>query len=137
MSMKRVISIVLILTLAVLTQNICKKVDAKTHYINLNYSYYKMTGGFVVKLKNRSGFKVKWKSTNKKIATVSKQGKVKAHKKGKCYIIAKRGGMVDKCRITVTSNEYIPNKKFTKTSLNVLGLRIDINNIEYDEWGGV
>ena len=135
MSMKRVISIVLILTLAVLTQNICEKVDAKTHYINLNYSYYKMTGGYTVKLKNRSGIKVKWKSTNKSIATVTQQGKVKGHKKGKCYIIAKRGRMVDKCRITVTSNEYIPNKKFTKTSLNVLGLRIDINNIEYDELG--
>jgi hypothetical protein len=40
-----------------------------------------------------------------------------------------------KCRITVTRDEYIPNKKFKKISLNVLKLKIDINNIDYDQWG--
>ena len=124
MIMKKLPSIVLSLVLIVVMLPVCADVDAKTRKIKLNYSYYKMTGGYTLKLKTRSGIKVKWKSTNKKVATVSKKGKVKGHKKGKCTIIARRGKRVGKCRITISSNKYIPNKYFTKTSLNVL--RVDI-----------
>ena len=45
--------------------------------------------------------KVKWKSSNKKVAVVSKSGKVKAKKKGYCTITAKSGGKTYKCRIHV------------------------------------
>ena len=46
--------------------------------------------------------KVTWKTTNKKIAKVSK-GKVKALKKGKCYIVVrtKDGGKKAKCKVIV------------------------------------
>ena len=44
--------------------------------------------------------KVKWKSSNKKIATVSK-GKIKAKKNGKCTITAKVKGKTLKCKVTV------------------------------------
>lgn len=110
-------------------------VDAKVKKIKLNYSYYKMTGGHTFKLKTRSGIKVKWKSTNKKVATVSKNGKVKGKKKGKCTIIARKGKRVGKCKVTVTRNMYVPNKKFTKTSLDVLRLKLDVNNIQYNSIG--
>lgn len=45
---------------------------------------------------------VTWKTTNKKIAKVSK-GKVKALKKGKCYIVVrtKDGGKKAKCKVIV------------------------------------
>ncbi len=135
MFIKRLSCVVMSLIMIILMLPVCGNVGAKTYKLKLNYSYYKMTGGYSVKLKTRSGKKAKWKSTNKKIATVSKKGKVTGRKKGKCTIIARRGKRVGKCRITVTSNKYIPNTYFTKTSLNVLRLKLDVNTIEYDQLG--
>lgn len=45
--------------------------------------------------------KVKWKSSNKKIASVSKKGVVKARKKGKARIYATYGSMKKSCKIVV------------------------------------
>ena len=45
--------------------------------------------------------KVKWSSTKKSVATVSKKGVVKARKTGKCYIKAKVAGRTLKCKVTV------------------------------------
>lgn len=135
MIMKRIVCFTMSLLMIVLMLPVCGNVNGKSLKIKLNYSYYKMTGGYTVKLKTRSGTKVKWKSTNKKIATVSKKGKVTAKKKGKCYIIARKGRRVGKCKITVTSNKYIPNKEYTKVCLNVWKLSIDIKCIEYNENG--
>ena len=45
--------------------------------------------------------KIKWKSSNKKVATVSKKGVVKGKRGGKCTITATRNGIKMKCRITV------------------------------------
>ncbi len=53
-----------------------------------------------LKVKNNKK-KVKWISSNRKIATVSKKGKVKGKKAGKVTITAKVGGKKYKCRVTV------------------------------------
>ena len=53
-----------------------------------------------LKLKNTKK-KVKWSSSNKKIATVSKKGKVKGKKAGKVTITAKAGKKKYKCKVTV------------------------------------
>ncbi len=45
--------------------------------------------------------RVKWSSSNKKIASVSKSGQVKAKKTGKCYIKAKIGKKQVKCKVQV------------------------------------
>lgn len=45
--------------------------------------------------------KVKWSSSNKKVATVDAKGKVTAKKKGTAKISAKVGGKTYKCKITV------------------------------------
>jgi uncharacterized protein YjdB/uncharacterized protein YfaP (DUF2135 family) len=58
--------------------------------------------------------KVKWSSSNKKVATVSKKGVVTAKKKGKATITAKVGKKKYKCQVTV-SNPSISN---TSLSLN-------------------
>jgi ribosomal protein S8 len=63
-----------------------------------------------------NGFKgkVKWKSSNKKIATVNKKGKITAKKKGKVKIIAKYKKTKRVCKVTIVSKkEYkkIMNKK--------------------------
>jgi Bacterial surface proteins containing Ig-like domains len=74
---------------------------------------------FTLKIKNASGKKVKWSSTNKKVATVSKYGKVKAKKTGKATIVAKVAGEKLTCKVTViakpgkpkvTSLTYRPGK---------------------------
>ena len=53
-----------------------------------------------LELKGYSGA-VKWSSSNKKVATVSKNGLVKAKKKGSTVITAKAGKKKYKCKITV------------------------------------
>lgn len=53
-----------------------------------------------LKLKNNKK-KIKWTTSNKKIATVSKKGKVKGKKAGKVTITAKVGKKKYKCKITV------------------------------------
>lgn len=50
---------------------------------------------------------LKWKSSNKKIATVNSSGKVKAKKTGKCTITCQLpNGKKAKCKVTVVKNEY-------------------------------
>ena len=58
--------------------------------------------------------KVKWSSSNKKIATVSSKGKVTAKKVGKCTITAKVNGKKYKCKIIVKKAKSI---KLNKTSI--------------------
>ena len=53
-----------------------------------------------LKLKNNKA-KVKWNSSNKKVATVTSKGKVKGKKAGKATITAKVGKKKYKCKITV------------------------------------
>ncbi len=57
--------------------------------------------------------KVKWSSSNKKVAIVSKKGKVTAKKKGTATITAKIGKNKYKCKVTVK------NPTISKTSLTL------------------
>lgn len=50
--------------------------------------------------------KVTWKSSNKKIATVSSKGKVTAKKAGKVTITAKANGKTAKCTVTVKNKSW-------------------------------
>ncbi len=52
--------------------------------------------------------KVKWSSSNKKVASVNKSGKVTAKKKGSAKITAKVGKKKYACKVTVTAKS--PNK---------------------------
>ncbi len=56
------------------------------------------------------GRTVKWKSSNKKIATVTKTGKLKAKKKGKVTVYASYGKLKTKCVVKV-----LPKKKSKKS----------------------
>lgn len=56
---------------------------------------------FTLKVKNAGKAKVKWTSSNKKVATVSKVGKVTAKKAGKATITAKVGKKKLTCKVTV------------------------------------
>ena len=63
-----------------------------------------------LKVKNTSA-KVKWSSSNKKIAKVSSKGTVKAVKLGKCTIIAKVKGKKLKCKVAVVTKENYRARK--------------------------
>lgn len=68
-------------------------------------------------LKNNKA-KVKWSSSNKKIATVSSKGKVKAKKYGIATVTAKAGGKKYQCQIYVYKKAYTVVKGKTITVKN-------------------
>lgn len=65
-----------------------------------------------LKLKNNKK-KIKWSTSNKKVATVSKKGKVKGKKAGKATITAKVGEKKYKCKVTVKKPK---NQKKSQTA---------------------
>lgn len=67
---------------------------------------------FTLKVNNYSG-KVKWKSSNDKIASVSKSGKVRAKKAGTAVITAKGKGFTQKCRVVVKGEDKSKFKRYT------------------------
>ena len=68
----------------------------------LNYTSVKIKKGkkLTLSVLNATG-KVKWKSSKKRVATVSKKGVVKAKKKGTTTITAKVNGKTYKCKVKV------------------------------------
>lgn len=70
-----------------------------------------------LKLNNASG-KVKWSSSNSKIAKVNKSGKVTAKKIGKATITAKCNGKSYKCKVFVTDKKLTVNTKKVNLSIN-------------------
>lgn len=63
---------------------------------------------------NHTKSKVKWSSSNKKIAKVSTKGNVKAVKAGKCTIYAKVKGRKLKCKVeVVTKEQYYGRNLYT------------------------
>ena len=68
-----------------------------------------------LKVKNVSAKNVKWTTSNKKVATVSKNGKVVAKKKGNAVITVKvKGSKTLRCKVTVKDNR----KPVTKPNPN-------------------
>lgn len=70
--------------------------------LKLNKKKAALTAGSRMTLKlNVKASKASWKSSNKKVASVSKQGVITAKKAGKAVISAKYSGQTVKCTITV------------------------------------
>lgn len=134
MKVKRCLSILLVLVMVVIAIPVMSTNKVQGARMRMNYAYYTMAGGMTLKLKAYVSGKVKWKSSNKKIASVSSKGKVTAKKKGKCTIIAKKGKYKGKVKITVTSDAK-PKANFKKTTLDVSALKIDYNDISFDKTG--
>lgn len=74
--------------------------------VRLNQTRVQSFAGETVKLKVKgTKSKVRWSSSNKKVATVTKKGKVKLKKPGRCTIRAKVGKRKLKCRIIVEERQ--------------------------------
>lgn len=106
------LAITLILSLCL---TLAAPVDAKSKVrLNLTKATLSVGGSINLKLLNNKK-KVTWKSSNKKVASVTKKGKVKAKKKGKAKIIARVGKKKYTCKVTVGSaSKKRASKKNTK-----------------------
>ena len=62
--------------------------------------------------------KVTWKSSNTKVVTVSKKGKIKAKKKGTATIYAKVANKKLKCKVTVKPKKTTPLSKYWSKDSN-------------------
>ncbi len=94
------LAITLILSLCL---TLAVPVDAKSKVkLNITKATLSIGGSINLKLLNNKK-KVTWKSSNKKVASVTKKGKVKAKKKGKASIVAKVGKKKYTCKVTVGS----------------------------------
>lgn len=78
-----------------------------------------------LKLKNAKAKKVKWSSSNEKIAMVSKKGVVSALKKGKVTITAKYNGKKYKCKMNVKKALKITAKDINGSTLHQAEYLID------------
>lgn len=91
---------------------IAMPITANAATLKLSKKKATLTVGKTVQLKvNGTKKSVKWSSSNKKIATVSKKGKVKGKKVGKAVITAKVGKKKLKCKITVKKKKTTKGKK--------------------------
>ena len=116
--MKRILTIVLTLALIVtmMPMNLTNVNARTTTRLSSKKIVLQVGKTKKLKVKNKpAGVKVVWKSSKKKVATVSKKGKVKAKKPGKTTITAKVGKKKYKCKVVVKRNNSI---KVTKPSDN-------------------
>lgn len=106
------LAITLILSLCL---TLAAPVDAKSKVkLNITKATLSIGGSINLKLLNNKK-KVTWKSSNKKVASVTKKGKVKAKKKGKASIVAKVGKKKYTCKVTVGKvSKKSTSKKNTK-----------------------
>ena len=98
---KEILAIICMIVLS-LTYITCFPVNAANiKKIKLNKKSVTIYIGKKVKLKVKTKGKVKWKSSNRKIATVTKKGVVKAKKAGRTKIIAYKGRRKAICKVVV------------------------------------
>ena len=116
--MKRLLIITLLITLLMSVPSCGEKqasagTDAgaasQKQTVKLTKTKLSMTAGTsrTIKLKGAKASKVKWSSSKKSVATVSK-GKIKARKAGKATITAKYKNRKYRCRVTVRNKKEEP-----------------------------
>ena len=98
---KRILAVVLAFVLSISLLP-AAGVSAASKKVKLNKTKATIYVGKTVTLKvKNTKKKVKWSTSNKKVATVTKKGKVKGKKAGKATITAKVGKKKYQCKITV------------------------------------
>lgn len=100
------ILLALVLVLTPATAHYCQPVTVQAATVKLNSTKKTLVIGdtYQLKLKGTSG-KIKWSTSNKKVAAVSQKGKVTAKKSGTATITAKVGKKKYICKITVVTQQ--------------------------------
>lgn len=117
-AMKRTVWLVLLIIMIMIPSAV--SMGAETYEPSLEYTKMLLYvgGKYQFSLKNASG-KVKWTTTNSRIASVNKKGKVTAKKAGSCKLIATCNRKKYRCTIVVKTD-----KAFLKSWCNDTGARI-------------
>lgn len=115
------------------------KVEAagKKPFLNYKAAILPTKVDFPLKMINIGGKKVKWSSTNKKVAKISSKGKIHTLKKGKTVIIAKVGKKKYKCKVHVLSDkQYVTKwcKEFIKVQ-KISSFKNDFDKIIMASYG--
>lgn len=90
---------------------------------------------------DNTNYEIEWESTNKKVATVSDDGEIKAKKSGTCTIKASiKGTEVEtKCKVTVKSNKgnklKYGSSNDQKVTVSSLKAKVGKNAVVYDNAG--
>ena len=87
---------------------------------------------YKLKLKNNKK-KIKWFSSKKKVATVSKTGKVKAKRAGTARITAKVGKKKYVCKVTVKNKKKTTKTTKTTTTKKPTVTKAPANNTTTDQ----
>ena len=135
--MKRLRQMVaVIVCVSVLLGGVNIKTQAAAPAINKTKATIKVGKKVKLKIKNTNQT-VKWKSSNKKVATVSKKGVVKGKAAGKVTITATVGGKKYKCKVKVKSPKlsikysYLAGYEYSSTLKNVEVARFKVSNLTY------
>lgn len=125
---KIVYIVVLFVLMIILGGNIM--IQAKRKELSLNQKKLTLQVGQKKKLKVNGTFKnVVWTSSNKKVASVSKKGMVKARKKGKTMITARVGTWKQKAEVLVqNSTQESENEKEKESNADIPGQENNLNN---------
>lgn len=129
MGLKKVLGVLLATALTVTSMQIVEKTQA-AEKVRISKSDVSLKEGKSIKLKMiGTKKKVKWSTSNKKIATVTGKGKVTAKKAGKCKIIAKVSAKKYVCNVTVKKKVVnSSNNTTSETKITVEELRIKENS---------
>lgn len=134
----------LILAFSLLIPTITVPADAAKKKIKLNKTNVTLKVGGKVKLKvKNTKEKVKWKSNKKKVATVTKKGKVKAKKAGVAKITATVGKKKRTCKIYVvelsekkhsliTGESFLLKMKYAKKKVKWTSSKTDVAIVRTD-----
>lgn len=132
---KKVLSLLLVMVMMLTFSSvITREVSANgIPYINYKSVYVVEGKTFKVKLMNLpKGAKVKWKSSNKKVATV-KAGKIKGVGGGNCKVTAIYNKKKYTCKVKVQRDLTVKTTKFKAVTFNMINLKMDVQKIIYTD----
>lgn len=118
---KKILACLLALTLVFTSVNLYKVQASKKMKLNKTKVLVRIGSPVKLKVKNAKKKKIKWKTSNKKIATVSKKGVVKGKDDGNCTITAKVGKKKLKCKIAVACKVA---KKTTAKTMSIVAKKV-------------
>ena len=113
---KRIVSLFLVFVMLCSLFTPASEVQAATKKkVALNKTKLTLYVGeaYQLKLSNTKAAKVKWSTSNKKIVTVDKKGKVTAKKKGSAKVTAKVGKKSYTCKVTIKVKPKLNKTKLT------------------------
>lgn len=134
-NLKNIVSLFMIVVMLLSSLSIATtEVDAKVNpYITYKSVYIIKGKTFKVQIKyKKKGAKVKWSSSNKKVATV-KAGVIKGVGPGTCIITAKYNKKKYTCKVEVQRDLTVREKIFEAVTLNMINLKLDVQKITYTD----